>query len=89
MIWPGILGEYLVDLKPYFADELGSQDAELVANSTVKGRLVAMPYHNNIGALFYRVDLLKKYGYRAPPETWDELEKMSVRIQEGEARPES
>jgi trehalose/maltose transport system substrate-binding protein len=84
VIWPGILGEYLVDLKPYFASELGSQDAELVANNTVKGRLVAMPYHNNTGALFYRVDLLKKYGYRAPPETWDELEKMSIRIQEGE-----
>ena len=28
--------------------------------------------------------LLTKYGYRLPPQTWSELEKMAFRIQEGE-----
>ncbi len=84
VIWPGILSDYLVDLKPDFAAEIQASDPELIANYTVKGRLVAVPYHSNTGALFYRTDLLQKYGYRQPPRTWDELEKMAARIQAGE-----
>jgi len=84
VVWPAILSSYLVDLKPYFANEVQASDPDLIANYTVKGRLVAMPYHSNIGVLFYRTDLLEKYGYRQPPRTWDELEKMATRIQAGE-----
>jgi trehalose/maltose transport system substrate-binding protein len=84
VIWPGMLSEYLVDLKPYFAAELQVSDPDLIANYTVKGRLVAAPYHSNVGALHYRTDLLEKYGYREPPRTLDELEKMAARIQAGE-----
>ncbi len=84
VIWPAILNEYLMDLKPYFATELASQDPEVVANYTVKSKLVAVPYHANTGALYYRADLIQKYGYRIPPRTWDELEKMAARIQQGE-----
>jgi trehalose/maltose transport system substrate-binding protein len=84
VIWPGMLSEYVVDLKPYFATELQASDPDLIANYTVKGRLVAAPYHSNVGALHYRTDLLEKYGYREPPRTWDELEKMATRIQAGE-----
>ena len=67
VVWPGILSDYLVDLKPYFAAEVQAIDPELIANNSVKGKLVAMPYHSNVGVLFYRTDLLKKYGYREPP----------------------
>jgi trehalose/maltose transport system substrate-binding protein len=84
VIWPGMLSEYLVDLKPYFSVESQGADPELIANYTVKGRLVGMPYHSNIGVLLFRTDLLQKYGYREPPRTWDELEKMATRIQAGE-----
>jgi trehalose/maltose transport system substrate-binding protein len=84
VIWPGVLSEELMDLKPYLATELSSINADMVASYTVKGKLVAVPYHSDIGVLFYRKDLLRRYGYRAPPRTWDELEQMAARIQEGE-----
>jgi trehalose/maltose transport system substrate-binding protein len=84
VIWPGMLSDYLVDLKPYFAAEFKEIDPDLIANYTVKSRLVAAPYHSNVGALHYRTDLLEKYGYREPPRTLDDLEKMAARIQAGE-----
>jgi trehalose/maltose transport system substrate-binding protein len=84
VIWPEILGEELADLKPYLATELAAINADVVASYTIKGKLVAVPYHSDLGVLFYRKDLLRRYGYRAPPRTWDELEQMSVKIQQGE-----
>jgi trehalose/maltose transport system substrate-binding protein len=84
VIWPGILDEYLVDLRPYLANEIAGQDPQLIAGYTVDGKVVAMPYHAHVGALEYRTDLLRKYGYSHPPKTWDELEQMAARIQAGE-----
>jgi trehalose/maltose transport system substrate-binding protein len=84
VIWPGILSDYLVDLKPYFASQLATEDPVVLANFTVQDRLVAMPFHSNIGIFYYRTDLLEKYGYRLPPKTWDEMEKMAAKIQAGE-----
>jgi trehalose/maltose transport system substrate-binding protein len=84
VIWPGILEEYLTDLRPYFATEISSLDPDLVASYTVNSKLVAMPYHAQVGVLAYRTDLLREYGYNHPPRTWDELESMAARIQAGE-----
>jgi len=84
VIWPGILNEYFIDLKPYFADEISRQFPEVAASYTVDKKLVAMPYRADVGLLFYRTDLLRQYGYREPPRTWDELETMAARIQAGE-----
>jgi trehalose/maltose transport system substrate-binding protein len=84
VIWPGILSEYSMDLKPYFANETSAVFPALAANDTVNGKLVALPYRADLGLLFYRTDLLQQYGYRGPPMTWDELETMAARIQAGE-----
>jgi trehalose/maltose transport system substrate-binding protein len=84
VVWPEIIDEYLLDLKPYFSSEISSLDPDLIASFTVKGKVVSIPYHMQIGVLAYRTDLLRKYGYTRPPGTWDELEKMAARIQAGE-----
>ncbi len=84
VIWSGILSQYLMNLKPYFATELASQNPAVTASYTVREKVVAIPHHAYASVLLYRPDLLRKYGYREPPKTWDELEQMSTRIQAGE-----
>src|SRR6202795_3440095 len=84
VIWPGILNEDFIDLKPYFASEIFSQFPAIAASYTVDNKLVAIAYRADIGLLYYRTDLLRQYGYREPPRTWDELEIMAARIQAGE-----
>jgi trehalose/maltose transport system substrate-binding protein len=84
VIWPRILDDYFIDLKPYFANEISLHFPAIAATYTVDNKLVALPYYANIGLLYYRSDLLRQYGYGAPPRTWDELEKMAARIQAGE-----
>jgi len=84
VIWPGMLAEYFVDLKPYFANEVSLQFPAMAAAYTVDKKLVAIAYRADIGLLYYRTDLLRRYGYRDPPRTWDELETVAARIQAGE-----
>jgi trehalose/maltose transport system substrate-binding protein len=85
VIWPRLLAEGLIDLKPYVPQEdIAAHFPELIANYTVDGKLIALPHNLNEGLLFCRTDLLAKYGYGAPPKTWEELETMSKRIQAGE-----
>lgn len=84
VIWPGMLAEYFVDLKPYFAHEASLEFPALAASFTVDNKLVALSYRPDIGLLYYRTDLLRQYGYRGPPRTWNELEIMAARIQAGE-----
>jgi len=85
VIWPGILADNLLDLRTYVpAEEIKIHFPQLVSNSTVNGRLVALPTDLTEGVLFYRLDLLREYGYHAPPKTWQELETMAKRIQAGE-----
>jgi trehalose/maltose transport system substrate-binding protein len=85
-IWPGLLADDLIDLKPYLGDDLTAIDKSLLDAFTVDGRLVALPLSVETAVLYYRADLLKKYGYRGPPDTWDELGRMAKVIQDGERK---
>ncbi len=84
LIWPGTLQRNLLDLTPYLTNDARSQVPELLKSGTIEGRVVSLPLYVNTGLLYYRTDLLKKYGYRQPPGTWAELERMARRIQRGE-----
>ncbi|HZQ51541.1 MAG TPA: extracellular solute-binding protein [Bryobacteraceae bacterium] len=84
VLWPATLASHLLDLKPFLDAGAHEQSADLLTNDTVKGRLVALPFYLNIGTLFYRADLLKKYGYKHPPNTWEEMQHMAARIEKGE-----
>lgn len=83
VVWPGILGNHLLDLKPYMGDATKEHFEALIKNNTVDGRLVAMPWFTDAGLLYYRKDLLEKYAEQ-PPETWDQLTAAAKKIQEGE-----
>jgi trehalose/maltose transport system substrate-binding protein len=85
VIWPEILAENLLDLNSFVpTQEIAWHFPELIANNTVNGKLVALPCLVDVGLLFYRTDLLRHYGYRTPPRTWEDLEIMAARIQAGE-----
>jgi trehalose/maltose transport system substrate-binding protein len=84
VIWPGILGGDFIDLKPYFGNQILEYFPAIINSYTVDNKLVAIPHGPDAGLLFYRTDLLREYGYGAPPSTWDELETMAARIQAGE-----
>ncbi|MBN1666323.1 MAG: ABC transporter substrate-binding protein [Anaerolineales bacterium] len=85
VIWPGDLAEHFVDLYEYGASDVADDHfPAIIENNTVDGKLIGIPWFTDAGLLYYRADLLEKYGYSGPPATWDELEEMAMTIQEGE-----
>lgn len=86
VIWPGDMAEHFEDLYQYegMKDAASKHFVPIVENNTVDGKLIAMPWFTDAGLLYYRTDLLEKYGYDGPPETWEELYMMAETIQKGE-----
>ena len=78
---------WLLDLTPgLHPGELAPYFPSTVEAATDHGRVWALPWNMNVGLLYYRADLLGKYGL-APPETFDELARQVVRIRAGERDP--
>ena len=86
VVWPGAFAPYLVDLKPKLGKQSKIHAPGIVAADTVGGKLVAMPWFGDFGLLYYRTDLLKKYGYTKPPTSWNQLFAMAKKIQTGEQK---
>jgi trehalose/maltose transport system substrate-binding protein len=85
VVWPGVIKDHLVDLKKYSKGAESKHFPAIVANNTVDGKLLGMPWFTDAGLLFYRKDLVEKYGLKAP-NTWDELTAAATKIQEGERK---
>lgn len=84
VIWPAILAPHLIDLGEYISEEaLAEYFPAIVENNTVDGALVGIPYFNDAPMLYYRTDLLEKYGVEVPT-TWEELTVAAQVIQDGE-----
>jgi len=83
VVWPGLLGDHLLDLKPFTRGAEVAHFSGFVANNTNNGRLVAVPWFANAGLLFYRRDLLAKHNLPVPT-TWEQLTATARRIQDAE-----
>ncbi len=86
VIWPGLLAEHLEDLSAAVdKPTLDKHFPSIVKNNTVNGKLVGMPWFTDAGLLYYRSDLLEKYG-RKVPTTWAEMAETAKIIQDGERK---
>jgi trehalose/maltose transport system substrate-binding protein len=83
VIWAPQLADHFVDLSDVAKDLAPTHFPSIIESQTVNGKLVALPIFTDAPALYYRKDLLEKYGV-AVPKTWDELTAAATKIQEGE-----
>ncbi len=83
VVWPGILGTHMIDLKAAAKGAEAAHFKSIVDNNTIDGKLLAMPWFTDAGILFYRKDLLAKYKV-SPPTTWADLATGAATIQAGE-----
>ena len=90
VIWPSALAPQLADLGPLLPpDATAGHIPTIVANNTVGGKLVAMPWFTDAGLLYYRKDLLDEAGLPVP-QTYGELAATALQLQESgrRTRPE-
>ena len=83
VIWAPQLADHFVDLTEAAKDLAPTHFPSIIESQTVDGKLVALPIFTDAAALYYRKDLLDKYG-KTPPKTWEELAATAKEIQDAE-----
>lgn len=83
VIWAPQLSNYFVDLTEPAKDIVAQHFPSVIESQTADGKLVALPLFTDAPALYYRTDLLEKYG-KEVPKTWAELAETAKEIQDGE-----
>jgi trehalose/maltose transport system substrate-binding protein len=83
VIWAPQLADQFVDLAAAAKDVVADHFPSIVESQTVNGKLVALPAFTDAPALYYRKDLLEKYG-KSVPKTWPELAATAKEIQDAE-----
>ncbi|WP_296078545.1 ABC transporter substrate-binding protein [uncultured Agrobacterium sp.] len=71
---------------PFEGKDMSSYLPAYAEANTVDGKVVALPAFADSMFLYYRKDLLDKYGI-APPKTWDELTAAAKKVSDGEKNP--
>ena len=90
VIWPGDFAArgWVAPIEDYFSDEeLAEYIPGFLAAAQVNGSTYAIPLYIDGIHLFYRADLLEKYGFEKP-STWEDLIMQAETILEGEANPD-
>ncbi len=90
VIWPGDFAArgWIAPLEDYIAeDDLADYLPGFLAAAQVGGSTYAIPLYIDGIHLFYRADLLDKYGLDVPT-TWEELITAAETVVEGEANPD-
>ena len=72
VIWAPQLANQLVDLTEATKDVAKDHFPAIIESQTVNGKLVALPMFTDAPALYYRKDLLDKYGAKVPT-SWKEM----------------
>lgn len=83
VIWAPQLSDQFLDLSEAATDVISDHFPSIIESQSVDGKLVALPFFTDAPALYYRKDLLDKYGEKVP-ETWEELAATAKKIQDGE-----
>jgi len=85
IIWAPQLATHFVDLEPYAKDIAADEFKAILDSQTVNGHLVALPMFADAPALYYRKDLLDKYG-KDVPTNWGDMAATAKAIMEGERK---
>ncbi|MBK8086100.1 MAG: ABC transporter substrate-binding protein [Devosia sp.] len=83
VIWAPQLADQFLDLTDAAKDVVGNHFPSIIESQTANGKLVALPAFTDAPALYYRKDLLEKYG-KSVPTTWSELAATAKEIQDAE-----
>ena len=85
IIWPAEFASksWISDLSGRFPQAQRNKflDAPIEAN-TYDGKIWGVPWYTDVGLLFYRKDLLDQSGFPDPPETWDELKRIALKVKQ-------
>jgi multiple sugar transport system substrate-binding protein len=82
VIWPIQFAAqgWVQDLSDNFPEPEQNKFLPAPINASIyEDGIYAVPWFEDAGLLYSRVDLLEQAGYSAPPETWDELKEMAVK----------
>ena len=87
--WIGVFAEHLANLNEIFSksadDQIDLEDyfQAILESMYCNGNMVALPWYADCGIMYYRKDLLEKYG-KSVPKTWEELYEVAEYIQNQE-----